>query len=332
MGEHSTIEWTTHTHNRWWGCVHHSPACDHCYAEAWAHFQLPPGWLIVGEGREVPRRTKHGDPERPEIWGPGAPRIFPPDDSPVLSEPLRWNRKAAALGERHRVFVSSMCDIFERHRLAEVNDMMDANRAHLFGEIVSKCSSLDFLLLTKRPHDVMRLVPSTWRANWPSNVWIGATVEDQQRAAQRLNHLVHIPAPVRFVSAEPLLGPLELAGWIGQLDWVIAGGESGAGARASQIDWVRSVRDQTTSAGKAFFFKQWGPWAQRDGEGNRLVKLRRKDFRLLDGRTWDEFPVPRSRDERSSSTTEDPDANRPALARAVGCAEPPVAEGSVGRC
>jgi protein gp37 len=94
-----------------------------------------------------------------------------------------------------------MCDICERHRLVEVNEVMDARRAHFFDEIVPRCPWLDFLLLTKRPHDVMRLVPRAWQAAWPSNVWVGCTIEDQQRAAQRLPHLVAIPAPVRFISA-----------------------------------------------------------------------------------------------------------------------------------
>jgi protein gp37 len=294
MGKDTTIEWAHHTHNRWWGCVHHSRACDNCYAEAWARYSLPPGWIIVGEGREVPRRTRHGDPNRPEIWGADAPRIFPPDDSPVLTEPLKWSRKAATLGERHRVFVSSMCDIFERHRLAEVNSMMDRNREQFFGEIVPKCTSLDFLLLTKRPHDIMRLVPRTWRSDWPSNVWVGCTVEDQQRAGQRLPQLVAIPAPIRFISAEPLLEEIDLSPWIGELDWVIAGGESGPSARPSDIATLRSLRDQVMAAEKAFFFKQWGIWAQRDGEGDQLVKLGRKDFRLIDGRKWDEVPLPRA--------------------------------------
>jgi protein gp37 len=288
MGEHSSIEWTHHTHNRWWGCVHVSPACDNCYADAWAHYSLPPGWIIVGEGREVPRRTKPRDPDRPEIWGADAPRIFPPDESPVLTEPLRWNRKALAVGERHRVFTSSMCDIFERHRLPEVNIKMDRNREQLFNDLVPACASLDFLLLTKRPHDIMRLVPESWRRNWPHNVWVGTTVEDQQRASQRLPHLVEIPAPVRFISAEPLLGPLDLSSWLSRLDWVIVGGESGSKSRAMQPAWSRSVRDQCVQTGVAFHFKQWGEF------GDGLVRLGKKNAgRTLDGRTWDELPTPR---------------------------------------
>jgi protein gp37 len=139
--------------------------------------------------------------------------------------------------------------------------MMDERRQQFFHEIVPACGSLDFLLVTKRPHDIMRLVPQAWHTKWPPNVWVGTTVEDQQRAIQRLPHLVEVPAPVRFISAEPLLGALDLGPWIADLDWVIAGGESGAGPRPSQIEWVRSVRT--------------------------------KSFRQLDGCTWDELPIPR---------------------------------------
>jgi protein gp37 len=289
----TSIGWTHHTLNLWWGCVHHSPACDSCYAEAGAHHRLPPGWVVIGEGRSIPRRTRRGDPDRPEIWGADAPRIFPPDDSPALTEPARWNRAAATAGQRHRVFVSSMCDVFERHRLAEVNHMMDCKRARFFTEIVPNCLSLDFLLLTKRPHDILRLVPSSWHENWPSNAWVGTTVEDQQRAEQRLPHLLAIPAPVRFISAEPLLGPIDVGPWIAGLDWVIAGGESGPRARPSQVDWVRSLRDQTKAANKVFFFKQWGNWAPSTGAAGPLARLRTKDSRTLDGRTWDEVPTAR---------------------------------------
>jgi protein gp37 len=292
MGQNTSIEWAHHTHNPWWGCVHVSPACDNCYAEDGAHHAIPPGWLIVGQDRGTPRRTKQADPDRPEIWGADAPRIFPPDDSPILTEPLRWNLVATSRGERHHVFVASMCDIFERHLLSEVNVMMDRRRGYLFRDVIPACPSLDFLLLTKRPHDIMRLVPSAWHADWPANVWAGCTVEDQQRATQRVPHLLQVPSPVRFISAEPLLGPLDLSSSLGELDWVIAGGESGPAARPALISWTRSLRDQVRGANTAFFFKQWGHWGQRDGQGNQLVLLRRKDSRFLDRHTWNEFPRP----------------------------------------
>lgn len=292
MGQGTSIEWAHHTHNPWWGCVHVSPACDNCYADEWARRMLPPGWLIIGEGGGAPRCTSESDHERPEIWGAAAPRIFPPDDSSVLTEPLVWNQAAAALGERHRVFTASMCDVFERHRLAEVNLMMDRRRGVLFRKVIPACPFLDFLLLTKRPHNMMRMVPPEWRANWPANVWAGCTVEDQERGEQRLPHLLRVPSPVRFISSEPLLGPLDLSTWLGELDWVIAGGESGHESRPTLIEWARSIRDQVQRANKAFFFKQWGNWAQRDGAGNQLLLLRAKDSRLLDGRTWNELPKP----------------------------------------
>lgn len=294
MGKNTLIEWADDTLNLWWGCFKISPACDHCYADAQSRHQIPPGWLIVGEGRDIPRKTKHADTSRPEIWGADAPRIFPPLDSATLRAPYDWNRKATALGERRRVFVQSMGDVFERHRLDEVNRMMNDRRAMLFQEMVPECQSLDFLLLTKRPHDVIRLVPRAWCENWPVNVWIGCTVEDQQRATQRIPPLVEIPAPVRFISCEPLLGPLDLTQWIDQIDWVIAGGESGGHARPTQPAWFRGLRDQTKAANKSFHFKQFGNWAPTRA-GERLIRLATKNTRLLDGRTWDEFPTPRKK-------------------------------------
>jgi protein gp37 len=182
-----------------------------------------------------------------------------------------------------------MCDIFERHRLAEVNHMMDRSRARLFAEIIPVCTSLAFLFLTKRPHDILRLVPRTWRPRWPPNVWIGCTVEDQQRAVQRLPHLLEIPAPVRFVSAEPLLGPLDLSPWLNRIDWVILGGESGPKSRPMSLEWAQGVRDQCVNAGVPLHFKQWGEFS--DG----LVRLgKKRSGGELDGRTWDELPTPRA--------------------------------------
>ena len=148
-----------------------------------------------------------------------------------------------------------MADIFERHRRADVNEAMERSRGHLFSTLIPKCASLDFLLLTKRPHDVTRLVPVAWHERWPDNVWAGTTVEDQQRAVQRLPHLIETPAPVRFVSVEPLLGPLDLRPWLGHLDWVIAGGESGAASRAMQ-NRVGSQRPRSVRRGRRGFLHE----------------------------------------------------------------------------
>ena len=260
MAEHSTIEWTDHTFNPWWGCTKVSPACDHCYAEVWA------------------KRTGHG------VWGARAPRRFLSDAT--WDQPLRWDRAAARSGRRMRVFCASMADVFEwGHGLSAVRDRLWA--------LIERTPHLDWLLLTKRPHLVQRLAP--WNGRWPANVWLGTTVESQRFAAKRIPFLLDIPCRVRFLSCEPLLGPVDLSGWIDGLHWVIAGGESGGGARPTQPGWIRSLRDQCIDAGVAFHFKQWGVWRPReaggDGAAASFVRMSKKRAgRTLDGRIWIELP------------------------------------------
>ena len=260
MGEHSAIEWTHHTFNPWIGCARVSPACENCYAE----LQEAVRWKRVE-------------------WGPHAPRHVTSDDN--WRKPLTWDRKARILGERHRVFCASLSDVFEDRR------DLDVHRERLW-RLIEQTPSLEWLLLTKRPQHVRTLAP--WHDDWPANVWLGTTVEDQRRAAERLPHLVEHPAVVRFLSVEPLLGPLDLRSHLHQIDWIILGGESGPGSRPMQIDWARSVRDQCGEFGVPLFFKQWGNHAQVGGDGEQLVRLRTKNERLFDGRTWEEFPTPRS--------------------------------------
>jgi protein gp37 len=151
-----------------------------------------------------------------------------------------------------------MADIFEAR--AE----LDRWRARLW-VLDRETPWLDWLLLTKRPQNIARKVP--WGQVWPQNVWIGTTVENQQFAKKRLPHLLKHPAVIRFVSAEPLLGPLNLSEWLKNacggvrpIDWLIVGGESGAKARPMDPIWVEQLRDQCVSAGVAFHFKQWGHW------------------------------------------------------------------------
>lgn len=259
MAKDSKIEWTHHTFNPWIGCTKVSPACDHCYAEG------------------IATRFKHAE------WGPDAERHITSAEN--WKHPLTWNRKACDLGERHRVFCASMCDVFEdRHEL-------QPHRERLW-KLIEATPNLDWLLLTKRISKVGAFVP--WGDTWPENVWLGTTVENQQWADVRLPELIKHPAVVRFVSMEPLFGMIDLSRYIADIDWVIVGGESGARSRPSDIDAVRSVRDQVNAAGKAFFFKQWGNYAQVDGNGDQLVRLLKKGFRILDGREWDEFPTPRN--------------------------------------
>ena len=197
MGKRSRIEWTDHTFNPWWGCTKVSPACKHCYAEAWA--------------KRVGQR----------VWGKGASRRFFGDRH--WTQPVVWNSEAAEAGERERVFCASMADVFENRR------DLDPWRDKLW-ELIEATPSLDWLLLTKRPENVSELAP--WKGKWPKNIWLGTTVENQKMATARLPLLEKIDTVVRFISAEPLLGRINLDPWLGAtINWVITGGESGPRAR-----------------------------------------------------------------------------------------------------
>lgn len=268
MGENSKIEWTDHTFNPWWGCLKISEACKHCYAEAWAK--------RVGQG----------------VWGQNAPRRFFSDVH--WREPERWNARLEPTGKRARVFCASMADVFEDRR------DLDPHRARLW-DLIERTSHLDWLLLTKRPENVARL--ARW-SQWPKNVWLGATVENQKRADENLPHLLEVPAAVRFISAEPLLGPLDLGSYLGGLSWVIAGGESGPKARPPSPSWFRGLMSQCHAGGVPFLFKQWGDWAPAEGghretkgrsqraeDGTPMMKLGKKlAGRQLDGNEWNQFP------------------------------------------
>lgn len=258
MGQDSAIEWTHHTFNPWWGCSKISPGCANCYAEAFDK-------RVGGEH-----------------WGPGVERRTFGEKH--WREPLKWNAAAKA-GERHRVFCASMADVFE----AEA----PAGQIERLWSLIRETPHLDWLLLTKRPERIAASLPADWGEGY-ANVWLGASVEDQPRANERVPHLVRVPAVVRFLSMEPLLGAVDLtqirmadgaaalaldaegapflnalrgATWWPQgdhganvppLSWVIVGGESGAKARPMHPDWARSIRDQCVATGVPFLFKQWG--------------------------------------------------------------------------
>ena len=263
MARNSAIEWTGHTFNPWWGCTKVSPACDHCYAEAWA------------------RRTGF------DVWGADAPRRRLSDH--YWRQPLRWDQDAAQSGQRARVFCASMADVFER------NSALDDLRERLW-TLVGITPNLDWLLLTKRPHLARQLTP--WANAWPTHVWLGTTVENQFFADHRIPFLLDVPCRYRFLSCEPLLGPVDLSTYIAGLHWIIAGGESGSSARPTHPDWVRGLRDQCVNAGVAFHFKQWGNWyphekcgVEHDGTVTSFVRMSKKTAgRVLDGWTWDELP------------------------------------------
>ncbi len=256
MGEQTKIEWCDHTWNCWVGCTPVSPGCAHCYAE-----------------RDARRfgMAKH--------FGAGAARHFCGEAH--WKKLGTWDRKAGKDGVRRSVFIGSMMDVFD----AEVQPI---HRALLWAT-VEPLAHLDVLLLTKRPELARGMVPPHWLAGmWPGHVAVGATVEDQRHADARLPHLLALPAPMRFLSCEPLLGPVDLAftcfngtdsfGTMPGIHWVICGGESGPGARAMHPAWARGLRDQCLAAGVPFFFKQWGPAHAGD---------------LLDGARWQQMPTAR---------------------------------------
>jgi protein gp37 len=265
----SNIEWCDHTFNPWEGCTRVSPGCANCYAEA--------------------RNSRWNGGKAPN-WGPGAPRRL--TSAANWRQPILWNREAEAEArtalregkpyQRPRVFCASLADWLDE-------EVPVKWRADLL-DLIRQTPALDWLLLTKRPGNFMEFTASVavfagendnpqledWMDAWvakgaaPANVWIGTTVEDQRRADERIPKLLEIPARVRFLSCEPLLGPVLLGsrnmnvpsvGMVDRtIDWVIAGGESGPKARPMHPAWPRGLRDQCAAAGVAFFFKQWGEW------------------------------------------------------------------------
>ncbi len=250
MSEHSKIEWTDHTFNPWSGCVKVSPACKHCYAAA-----LPPAY------------------RRHAVWGAHTDRM-PASDS-YWAQPLAWDRKARKEGVRRRVFCASTADVFEDRA------DLDPLRERLW-DLIQKTPNLDWLLLTKRPEVMFKWSQSHL---WPINAWAGTTVESQEWADRRIPWLLKVPAQIRFLSCEPLLGAIDLSGYLTRpqwgevnehgtrpyqivprndlIQWLIAGGESGPNARPSHPDWFRSLRDQCREAGVPFLFKQNGEWISR---------------------------------------------------------------------
>jgi protein gp37 len=226
------IAWTDHTMSPWGGCEVVSEACRLCYARTLA--------------RRFP--DLHGE------WGPDGERVGRSDDYWHKKLVVR-NRSAAKAGRMERVFIEDMGDLFEDRR------DLDAWRARLW-PILEASTNLDFQLLTKRPQNITALVPPTWMESWPHNVWMGVTVENAARAAERIPILQTIPAPIRYLSVEPLLAPIpniDLDGIV----WVIVGGESSAGAHPLDPDWARGILRQCRDRGVAFFMKQFGtPWAR----------------------------------------------------------------------
>jgi len=254
MSANSSIEWTDHTFNPWWGCVKVSPGCEHCYAE---NLSARYGHLVWGPAKTTTRRL-FGDSH----W----------------HEPIQWNAAAERERVRKRVFCASMADIFEPH------PQLVAARMRLF-QLIETTKWLDWLILTKRPENIREMLPETWLGQPRPNVWFGTSVEDRRRALERIPVLTGIPAQVRFLSCEPLLGPLGPLD-LSAIDWVIVGGESGHGARRMDPSWATAIRNQCEQAGASFFFKQagsmlaaqWGMTGKGHDFGRIPVELRVRDF------------------------------------------------------
>ena len=249
MGQNSKIEWTDHTFNPWIGCTKVSAGCEHCYAE-----------------------RDFGIRQGVATWGAGGTRIVTKED--YWKQPRRWNRAAEKAGMRPRVFCGSLCDVFE-----DRPDLLPI-RWRLW-HLIRETPNLDWLLLTKRPENVGEMLTpakvygaaGNHESPWPlPNIWLGTSVEDQAAADARIPELLKVPARVRFLSCEPLLGPVDLSRWLhafsvsrdasggSALGWLIAGGESGPQARPSHPYWFRVLRDQCQDSAVPFFFKQWGEW------------------------------------------------------------------------
>lgn len=237
-----------------------------------------------------------------QLWGTAAPRRFFGDTH--WREPVKWNEEAELAGTRKRVFCASMADVFERRF------DLNTERGRLW-QLIQRTPSLDWLLLTKRPQNVERMVP--WGDNWPVNVWLGTTIENQTLAEKRLPFLLKNPAAVRFLSCEPLLGSLNLRPWfkkkgLHSIDWVIAGGESGGNSRPMHPDWAVGLLHQCEEFNVPFHFKQWGHWVPaeliNETSRPRLLELRNERAvemvrvtkklagRILEGTTWDGVPHP----------------------------------------
>lgn len=275
MGEITAISWCDHTFNPWIGCTKVSPACDGCYAEALMDKRYGRvEWGAPGKGVGTRVRTSAGN------W----------------HQPIRWNKKAQQAGIRPFVFCSSLADVFD-------NQVPTAWRTDLF-ELIRATPNLVWLLLTKRPQNIVRMYGAAFDLPWPRNAAIGTTCEDQERANKNVPALLEAKGELNpafaFLSCEPLLGPINLrplrvrntkygideaasvyaldgsyqipgAHWTEphpRIDWVITGGETDQGghkARPTHPDWYRSLRDQCAAAGVAYHHKQNGEWSSDEG-------------------------------------------------------------------
>lgn len=305
MADGTHIEWTDATWNPITGCSIVSPGCTNCYAMRLAGTRL----------KHTPSRAGlTTDSKAGPVWT-GEVRL----NKQWLYQPIEWKKP-------RRIFVCAHSDLFAENVpdewILDVFTVMATASHHTYQVLTKRADRMREFI--SRP-DLLNDIYANWYTfsggacevqSWPlHNVWLGVSAEDQRRADERIPELLATPAAIRFVSAEPLLGPISFrwAKWddwkdengrprlsvdhldgLRKLDWIIVGGESGTGARPMHPDWVRSIRDQCASAGTAFFFKQWGAWLpggqqMADGRpwapagGNNLHAVKALTGRLLDG-------------------------------------------------
>jgi protein gp37 len=294
VADGSHIEWTDATWNPLVGCTKVSPGCDNCYAETLVN-------RFAGHSKSFPNRFD----------------VVTMRDVRMLTQPLRWSRP-------RRLFVNSLSDLFHAavpdEFIARVFAVMAAAPQHTFQLLTKRHGRMRSLLTATTPdagwgtfgdavEEAMAEFTHASLDVWPlPNVWIGVSVEDQHWADIRIPALLDTPAAVRWISAEPLLGPLNLDPWRNpgetpdprtpadtRLDWVVVGGESGPRARPMHPQWARDIRDQCEAAGVAFHFKQWGQWLPLNDRPGAIdveyVPVGKKAAgRELDGRTHDGYP------------------------------------------
>lgn len=284
MGKHTGVEWCDHTFNIIFGCSKVSGGCKFCYADGIA--------------------TRFGF----DVWGPPATTARKTMSAAYWQQPLRWNRAAVKAGKIASVFCCSMGDVFEEHPTVRQEQQK-------LWALIDSTPNLFWLLLTKRPQNIRAHIPQSWLERPRRNVGFGTSCESQETAQQRIPHLVDVPAYLRFLSCEPLLGPLDLAAWLAPvangdcggcvdrhsegthwlgsiqhpagapIHWVIGGGESGPKARPCHPDWARSLRDQCVHYSTPFFWKQWGEWVAPDHLDGDLAN----DLLLASRKGWDDY-------------------------------------------
>lgn len=227
MAENSNIAWTDATFNPWIGCTKVSAACDFCYAE------------------------DHAKKWEPSVtWGKPGQRVkLRRTALTTWKKPLAWNRQAKQEQRTIRVFCASLADVFD-------NDAPKEWRADLW-DTIGATPHLTWLLLTKRPQNITKMLPNSWDKGWP-HVWLGTTTETQEEFERRWNVLKEVPAALHFISYEPALTRLSFARLTesNMPDWVICGGESGPNRRPFELKWAEEMRSQCQQFGIPYFFKQ----------------------------------------------------------------------------